>query len=137
MLDIDHFKRINDRLGHAAGDAALQHAVRLWKAELREVDTLGRLGGEEFCALLPLAAPGDLPAATRVAERLRAALEARPLVWLGEQVLMTASVGVALPDSPDAEGDVGLARADAQLYRAKGEGRNRVCAPAISLAAQA
>lgn len=127
MMDIDHFKRVNDRHGHAAGDAALQHAVRAWRTELREVDTLGRLGGEEFCALLPLAVPGDLAAAAGVAERLRAALASQPLDWQGESLVLTASFGVTLPDSPDPTGKAGLARADAQLYRAKAEGRNRVC----------
>jgi len=134
MMDIDHFKRINDRLGHAAGDAALQHTVRLWRAELREVDPLGRMGGEEFCALLPLAHPGDLTGAVRVAERLREALAAAPLVWRGEPVALTASFGVALPALADPAGDTGLARADAQLYRAKAEGRNRVCAAADAAA---
>jgi diguanylate cyclase (GGDEF)-like protein len=142
MMDIDHFKRVNDRHGHAAGDAALQHAVRVWRAELREVDMLGRLGGEEFCSLLPLAAPGDLASAAHVAERLRAALEARPLNWQGESVVLTASFGVSLPDSPDPAGKAGLARADAQLYRAKAEGRNRVCMaeasiPAVNVMARA
>lgn len=128
MIDIDHFKRINDAHGHPAGDAALQHAVRIWLAGLREVDRLGRLGGEEFCALLPLAAPGDLASATAVAERLRASLAEQPLRWNGVELPLSASFGVALPVVGDAHGEVALARADAELYRAKAEGRNRVCA---------
>ncbi|MDR7333068.1 GGDEF domain-containing protein [Roseateles asaccharophilus] len=127
MIDIDHFKQINDRHGHPAGDAALQHCVRVWQAGLREIDCLGRLGGEEFCALLPLALPGDLATATVVAERLRASLAAQPLHWQGSELPLTASFGVALPVVGDAQGEVGLARADAELYRAKTEGRNRVC----------
>lgn len=127
MLDIDHFKRINDVHGHPAGDAALQHCVGLWQAELRAVDRLGRLGGEEFCALLPLAAVHDLGAAAAVAERLRARLAAQPLHWDGRELRLTTSVGVALPVAGDADGEVGLARADAALYRAKALGRNRVC----------
>jgi diguanylate cyclase (GGDEF)-like protein len=130
MMDIDHFKRVNDQHGHAAGDAALQHAVRLWRAELREVDVLGRLGGEEFCALLPLRDAGDaidVAAAAVVAERLRAALDARPLYWQSRPLPLTASFGVALPERQDATCDQGLARADAQVYRAKSQGRNRVC----------
>ena len=127
MIDIDHFKRINDEHGHPAGDAALQHCVRIWQAGLREVDRLGRLGGEEFCALLPLAPAGDLATAATVAERLRASLAAQPLPWGGRALPLSASFGVALPVAGDAEGEIGLARADAELYRAKAEGRNRVC----------
>ncbi|WP_165917674.1 GGDEF domain-containing protein [Roseateles saccharophilus] len=133
MIDIDHFKRINDEHGHLAGDAALQRCVRIWQAGLREVDRLGRLGGEEFCALLPLDNPANLADAAAVAERLRASLAAEPLHWKGAELRLSASFGVALPVLGDAAGDVGLARADAELYRAKGEGRNRVCvAPDLS-----
>ncbi|WP_422018475.1 GGDEF domain-containing protein [Roseateles sp.] len=130
MMDIDHFKRVNDQHGHAAGDAALQHAVRLWRAELRDVDVLGRLGGEEFCALLPLGDGAGIAAATLAAERLRAALAAAPLAWQGRSLPLTASFGVALPQPRDATGGAGLASADAQVYRAKAAGRNRVCVAA-------
>jgi diguanylate cyclase (GGDEF)-like protein len=91
------------------------------------VDRLGRLGGEVFCALLPLASPGDLATAAAVIERLRAALAAQPLAWEGLLLPLSASFGVALPVAGDAAGEIGLARADAELYRAKAEGRNRVC----------
>ncbi|MFG6433528.1 GGDEF domain-containing protein [Roseateles sp. LYH14W] len=127
MIDIDHFKRINDAHGHAAGDAALQHCVRIWQAGLRETDCLGRLGGEEFCALLPLASPDDLATAAVITERLRASLDAQPLHWQGMALPLSASFGVALPVAGDAQGEIGLVRADAELYRAKAEGRNRVC----------
>jgi diguanylate cyclase (GGDEF)-like protein len=127
MIDIDHFKRINDQHGHATGDAALKHCVRIWQAGLREVDRLARLGGEEFCALLPLTSPDDLDTAAAVAERLRADLEVQPLPCNGGTLALTASFGVALPVAGDAQGEIGLARADAELYRAKAEGRNRVC----------
>jgi diguanylate cyclase (GGDEF)-like protein len=127
MIDIDHFKRINDVHGHQAGDAALQHCVRIWQAGLREVDRLGRLGGEEFSVLLPLATPGGLETAVAVAERLRAGLAAEPLRWKGVELPLSASFGVALPVAGDAAGEIALARADAELYRAKAEGRNRVC----------
>ena len=130
MIDIDHFKRINDEHGHQAGDAALQHCVRVWQASLRQVDRLGRLGGEEFCALLPLATPDDLGPAAAVAERLRASRAAQPLQWKGQPLRLSASFGVALPVVGAAQGEVGLARADAELYRAKAEGRDRVCAAA-------
>ncbi|MFG6412726.1 GGDEF domain-containing protein [Roseateles sp. DC23W] len=127
MMDIDHFKQVNDQHGHPAGDAALQHCVRVWQAGLRDVDRLGRLGGEEFCALLPLAVPDDLAAPAAVAERLRASLAAQPLDWQGTALRLTASFGVALPAVGDGQGEVGMARADAELYRAKADGRNRVC----------
>ena len=127
MIDIDHFKRINDQHGHPAGDAALQHCVRVWRAGLREVDQLGRLGGEEFCVLLPLGAPGDLATAATVAERLRRQLAAQPLRWKDVELTLSASFVVALPVAGDALGEICLARADAELYRAKAEGRNRVC----------
>lgn len=127
MMDVDHFKQVNDRHGHLVGDAALQHCVRVWQGGLRDVDRLGRLGGEEFCALLPLAIPGDLASTLVVAERLRASLAAQPLHWQGVEVQLTASFGVALPLVGDAQGEVGLARADAALYQAKAEGRDRVC----------
>ncbi|MGM9481555.1 GGDEF domain-containing protein [Roseateles sp. NT4] len=132
MIDIDHFKRINDEHGHPAGDAALQHCVRIWQAALREVDQLGRLGGEEFCALLPLAGQGDLASAAIVAERLRSSLAGQPLRWKDIELPLSASFGVALPVPGDASGEIGLARADAELYRAKAEGRNRVCATELT-----
>ena len=130
MIDIDHFKRINDEYGHQAGDAALQHCVRVWQASLREVDRLGRLGGEEFCALLPLTGPADLATAASVAERLRHSLATQPLRWKDVELRLSASFGVALPVAGDARGEIGLARADAELYRAKAEGRDRVCVAA-------
>ncbi|RTL44379.1 MAG: GGDEF domain-containing protein [Burkholderiales bacterium] len=127
MIDIDHFKRINDEHGHAAGDAALLHCVTLWQGALRALDRLGRLGGEEFCVLLPLDSPGDLAAAASVAERLRSQLAATPLRWRDADLPLTASFGVALPVVGDATGEIAVVRADAELYRAKAEGRNRVC----------
>ena len=135
MIDVDHFKRINDEHGHQAGDAALRHCVRIWQAGLREVDRLGRVGGEEFCALLPLGHPQDVATAATVAERLRSQLAAQPLRWKDVELPLSASFGVALPVTGDACGEVGLARADAELYRAKAEGRDRVCV-AMDLAAR-
>ena len=128
LMDIDHFKRVNDELGHAAGDAALLHVVRVVRGGLREGDRLGRLGGEEFCALLPYT---TAEAAALVAERMRAALQAQTLLWRGQRVELTASFGVAGGRANDPAGEASMARADEQVYRAKGEGRNRVCvAPA-------
>lgn len=123
ILDIDHFKHINDSLGHAAGDAALRHLVRVMRSCLREADELGRLGGEEFGVLLPLT---DLSGAVVVAERLRAALQSQPLEWVGQLRAMTASFGVAAAKPEATNPDDLMLRADQAVYRAKQAGRNRV-----------
>lgn len=123
VLDVDHFKRINDELGHAAGDAALQHLVHLLQGCLRESDQLGRLGGEEFGVLLPLT---DQVGALCSAERMRAALAAKPLQWQGQSWPMSASFGVAEATQADSDPGALMLRADRALYRAKELGRNRV-----------
>ena len=125
MMDVDHFKRINDAHGHAAGDAALRHLVSVLKRCTREADVLGRLGGEEFCVLLPRT---ELAAACRVAERMRAHLEDAAFIWKELPITMTMSIGVASGVPEDPSGEAMLAEADAQMYRAKAQGRNRVCA---------
>jgi diguanylate cyclase (GGDEF)-like protein len=119
LLDIDHFKRVNDEHGHVAGDAALLHLVRLLRADLREVDLIGRWGGEEFLLLLPDAGLSD---AQLVAERLRSALESTPLRWQGHSVPITASFAVAAYGRCA----VDFALLDASLLRAKAQGRNCV-----------
>lgn len=124
MVDIDNFKRINDSLGHAAGDAALQHVAQVLRSGLRELDHLGRVGGEEFCVLLPQT---DLGAAALVAERLRQCVREQAFVWQGSRLMLSASFGVAAGRPQDGAGMAALALADAQLYRAKAEGRDRVC----------
>ncbi|UXH78622.1 GGDEF domain-containing protein [Roseateles amylovorans] len=123
LLDMDRFKQLNDTLGHAAGDAALQTLVSVVQPCLREVDLLGRLGGEEFCALLP---DTDIAGAALVAERMRVLLAAQSFAWNGQSWALTASFGIAesSPDDPSAA-EV-LRRADQALYRAKGQGRNVV-----------
>ncbi|MBP2291468.1 GGDEF domain-containing response regulator [Azospirillum rugosum] len=127
MLDIDHFKAINDTHGHAAGDEALCRLADRCRAELRETDHLGRLGGEEFAIVLPETGLGE---AVEVAERLRLSLSDMP-VRLGDTTLhMTVSIGVAACRDGDASIDRALGRADRALYAAKGGGRNRVVADA-------
>lgn len=124
MVDLDHFKNINDRFGHAVGDRALKAAAAVMAEGLRDNDALGRLGGEEFAVLLPETA---LDGAMPVAERLRAAVAALEVPLDGGDILrLTASLGAAerLPD--ESAPDQLLARADCALYRAKAEGRNRV-----------
>lgn len=126
ICDLDHFKLVNDRHGHLAGDAVLQAAARAMRQALRAGDSLGRFGGEEFLAVLPEA---DLEAARRAAERLRAAVagEAVPLP-AGGQVAVTASFGAAaLPElAGEVTADALIALADTRLYEAKAAGRNCV-----------
>jgi diguanylate cyclase (GGDEF)-like protein len=123
MLDIDHFKRINDSHGHAVGDAVLRHLASLMRDSQRKIDTLGRVGGEEFAALLPGA---DLDAARAFAERLRQRIADTPLQLEGYQCPVTVSVGIAAMNRADTSGDAALIRADKALYSAKRAGRNRV-----------
>jgi diguanylate cyclase (GGDEF)-like protein len=125
MLDLDHFKSVNDRFGHAVGDQALEHVAAMLKAGVREVDALARIGGEEFVALMPGA---PLAAVVPVAERLREQLAAHPLPLLTTTVPVTVSIGVAQWQGPDEDMSRLLVRADAALYRAKQQGRNRVVA---------
>ncbi|WP_378947531.1 diguanylate cyclase [Mesorhizobium sp. ANAO-SY3R2] len=125
MLDIDHFKRINDRLGHAAGDKALQEFFRVVSSVLREDDLFGRTGGEEFAALLPRTDPIE---AAAIAERIRLAVEtARITVASGERLRLTVSIGVAAQAAAKvAHFDDLLLAADRALYEAKAAGRNTV-----------
>ncbi|MBT9493293.1 MAG: GGDEF domain-containing protein [Paucibacter sp.] len=123
MIDMDHFKQLNDSLGHAAGDAALLRAVQVLSPCVRDVDHFGRLGGEEFCVLLPLT---DLAGAALVAERMRYNLEASCFEWQGKSWPLTASFGVAEALPEDVSADAVLLRADKGMYRAKAQGRNVV-----------
>jgi diguanylate cyclase (GGDEF)-like protein/PAS domain S-box-containing protein len=123
MLDLDSFKRINDARGHAAGDSVLQHFADIARQSLRKIDVLGRLGGEEFAALLP---GTDAAGAVQLAERLRQAVAEQPAEIEGGSLAYTVSVGVTWFASGDSNADSILARADRALYRAKDNGRNRV-----------
>lgn len=123
VLDIDHFKQINDRYGHPAGDDVLQWVANTTVACVREVDKVFRMGGEEFVVLLHDA---DRATAMATAERIRSTISASPAPTAAEALSVTVSIGVAVADAETAA-DAVLAAADAALYRAKGEGRNRVC----------
>jgi len=132
MVDIDHFKLVNDERGHMVGDEALKAVSRTLLAQLRASDVLGRLGGEEFLVLLPGEAEAD---ARDVAERLRAAVEGSCAQSVGLTRPLTISVGRSLlvPDARPAEDQLAAAiqRADEALYQAKSEGRNRVVASPV------
>ena len=123
MLDIDHFKRINDTWGHATGDAVLRLLAGVLVENLRESDLVGRLGGEEFGVLLPQT---DLEAAQALAERLREAITEVSIEVEGEVLRFSSSFGLTLLHADDEDFDAPMARADAALYAAKFAGRNRV-----------
>lgn len=125
LLDLDHFKTVNDVYGHPEGDKVLRTAVERWQSGLRPADLLARIGGEEFAVLLPGA---DAPRARDVAERLRTRLSSKPFaVRRGSvQLPITVSIGVAVSDAGAGTPSKLLSSADAALYQAKDDGRNRV-----------
>jgi diguanylate cyclase (GGDEF)-like protein len=123
VVDIDHFKRINDELGHAAGDKALAATVQMIHGLLRGGDLIGRLGGEEFLVLMP---DTDAIQARQAAERMRARVEAAPVSFLGIERPLTVSIGVAEYRVEDGGFGPLLLRADRALYVAKRAGRNQV-----------
>lgn len=125
VLDIDHFKRVNDTRGHAGGDQVLRAVARLLTDDRRGTDVVGRLGGEEFALLIRGA---DLATGVRLAARLRRALETDRIVVDDELVPVTASFGVAVMRRGDADIDTVMRRADDAMYLAKRRGRNRVVA---------
>jgi len=122
MFDLDHFKSINDRFGHAVGDEALCQFAMTAAITLRSTDVIGRLGGEEFVAILP----GDITVATTAAERVRSAFEAAGAEIAGQKVGATVSIGAATEFELPCDLATLLARADVALYRAKQMGRNRL-----------
>jgi diguanylate cyclase (GGDEF)-like protein len=124
MVDVDHFKRINDTHGHPAGDAVLREVSRRLPAAVRTYDTVGRYGGEEFLLVLPEC---DADRTAQLGERLRQAVAAAPLDLPGAAIRVTISVGGAATGQPERADAATLVRAaDAALYRAKRRGRNRV-----------
>ena len=122
-LDIDLFKQVNDRYGHAAGDAVLRHVTQLMRQVTRQGDLVGRTGGEEFMLLLPDTGPDD---ALALARRLCETVAQTPAPWQGAGIAVTLSAGVSLMRAGDASVDDALARADHALYEAKHAGRNTV-----------
>jgi diguanylate cyclase (GGDEF)-like protein len=122
MLDLDHFKRVNDTHGHAAGDDVLRAASQAIASGVRPFDRVFRIGGEEFAAIL---GGVDSVGARTAAERLRASVAARPVAFEGAAILTTVSIGIAMGETASDPATL-LQTADAALYRAKAEGRNRV-----------
>ncbi len=124
MFDIDHFKRCNDEHGHAVGDTVIKRCADVARGVVRQIDVIGRIGGEEFCVLLPYAAEKT---AFKVAERLRRKIEAMEIVIDDYRIRVTVSVGVATLRSGCQDVTVLLNRSDMAMYSAKRSGRNRVC----------
>jgi diguanylate cyclase len=122
MLDLDHFKRINDNYGHLAGDKVLKIIANVLRKRLRGTDFIARFGGEEFVLLMPATAP---MVGAKLLEILRAAIEACPFHFKGERVTITISMGLTA-FRPGEHSDLVLKRADQALYRAKNAGRNRI-----------
>lgn len=123
MIDLDHFKQVNDTYGHASGDAVLREVARRLRQSVRNTDTLARMGGEEFVLLLPM---NDADGALVHAGRIRKRLSAEPVDTPRGPVAVTASLGVAEVFSSDKAAESVVSRADAALYQAKALGRNRV-----------
>jgi diguanylate cyclase (GGDEF)-like protein len=130
MLDVDHFKSVNDTWGHAAGDTVLRELAQRIESQVRASDVAARYGGEEFVVLLP---DTEVASARLLAERIRKAISATPFdLPSGETVTVTASIGISEvhPDHGEADlktvGDSLVARADVALYAAKSAGRDRV-----------
>ena len=124
MMGLDRFKGINDRYGHAAGDTVIARFAAVCREVLRGSDLAGRLGGEEFAAVLVNTRPEQ---AVQVAERLREAVGETPVENSGQQIRFTVSVGLTMLTGEGDSIEDALKRADKLLYQAKDSGRNRVC----------
>jgi diguanylate cyclase (GGDEF)-like protein len=123
LLDIDHFKKINDTYGHFTGDAVLKETAIRLRGNMRPYDQVGRYGGEEFLVVLPNC---DLDQAANQAERMRARLHLSPMIVDGVEIPVSASFGVTVSDGSERGPDLFVRVADEALYRAKAGGRNRV-----------
>jgi diguanylate cyclase (GGDEF)-like protein len=133
IIDLDHFKQINDQYGHLAGDEVLSAVVDAFKRNLRTGDCLGRLGGEEFALLMPETTQAE---ATETAERLRQAAAALQLTLQGQAIQQTVSIGIALLKQEDVSLSSLMHRADLAMYAAKTQGRNRVVCELTTPAAE-
>ncbi len=124
MIDIDHFKKINDTYGHQTGDDILIAISQKIQSMIRNNDLLARIGGEEFAILLPGSSRKE---AKTVGEQICIAIERDPFVIKDEMITVTVSIGIAELDDADPTFDALYQKADSQLYEAKKLGRNRVC----------
>lgn len=124
IIDVDLFKPVNDRYGHVAGDGVLRQLAGVVRSFVRGEDVAARIGGEEFAVLLP---ESDVTAARAFGERLREAVADSVFMLAGEAQRITISIGIAAMEPEGAERSTLMQAADAALYRAKDEGRNRVC----------
>lgn len=124
QLDLDHFKQINDRFGHAVGDRVLVEVARCLQRQLRDSDLLARVGGEEFLVYLPAVTAGEAQA---IAQRLCVKVSELDVEAQGSRVPVTVSVGLAFVHRPDTTAETWIKRADGALYEAKQLGRNRMC----------
>jgi two-component system, cell cycle response regulator len=131
MIDIDHFKRINDSIGHGAGDEALREVALRASEALRPYDGFGRIGGEEFLAVLPQTSESRV---MRALERARLTICSAPIKVLHHEVSVTVSIGAVLSRGESI--DELIRCADEAMYRAKAEGRNRVVASASTPASE-
>ena len=129
MLDIDHFKRINDEYGHTAGDAVLRQLAAILKSASRAEDMVFRYGGEEFSAILTNA---NLKIALQIGERIRALIEKADFVWEKQHIPVTISIGAAVATGTETDSQELIQAADAALYEAKERGRNRVVASSVA-----
>jgi two-component system, cell cycle response regulator len=125
MIDVDHFKKVNDRFGHLSGDAVLRELCSRFRASVRADEVFARYGGEEFALVLPEARPEQ---AREMAERLRALASAKPVVFGEKTMPVTVSLGLSFTQGEsDVTAEILIGRADKKLYDAKQTGRNKVC----------
>lgn len=124
MIDVDHFKKFNDSYGHLAGDLVLREIAGIIKENIREIDIAGRYGGEEFCVVLP---DTGRQGAIYAAERIRLASEKTPIKAYDAKITATVSIGVSTFPEDGEKTDELIDKADWALYRAKKQGRNKVC----------
>lgn len=123
MCDLDHFKHINDTWGHAIGDGVLQHFARMLRAQLREIDLVGRIGGEEFAVVLP---DTDIESAHLFAHDVQRRIADTPYITGGQRIPLTVSIGISALHTHDDDAELALSRSDRALYYAKQRGRNRI-----------
>jgi len=125
LMDIDHFKKVNDNWGHDIGDLALKHLVSVCQDNMRKVDSIGRWGGEEFIAILPEVGSEGI---SLVAEKLRKAIEQNPLIVEGTgKIPLTISIGGTVYENSEQPWETLFKQADNALYQAKNQGRNQCC----------